>query len=80
MEDNYVISVRTKTGRIVLKAEKCHDAKSIAGTLFYYSPKIISAYAGDKTGKAFFYGRKDEDGHVIQEKTVNVPSTEAIFG
>ena len=80
MEDNYVISVRTKTGRIVLKAEKCHDAKSVACTLFYYSPNVISAYAGDKLGNAYFYARKDEDGHAIQEKTVNVPSALALFG
>ena len=79
MEDNYVISVRTKTGRIILKAEKCHDAKSVGGRLLQ-SPTVKSVYVGDKLGNAFFYQRKDEKGHVIVEKSINVSSKLAIFG
>jgi hypothetical protein len=79
MEDNYVISVRTNTGRIVLKAEKCHDAKSVAGRLLQ-SPTVKSVYAGDKLGNAYFYQRKDENGHLITEKGINVPSALAVFG
>jgi len=79
MEDNYVVSVLTNTGRIVLKVEKCHDAKSVAGRLLQ-SPTVKSVYAGDKLGNAYFYARKDAQGHLIAEKTVNVPSELAVFG
>jgi hypothetical protein len=79
MEENYVISVRTNKGRVVLAAETCHPAKSLAGVLIQ-SPSVKSVYVGDVKGTAMFYMRKDEDGHVIPEKTINVSSKLALFG
>jgi hypothetical protein len=79
MQENYVISVRTNKGRVVVAGESCHPLKSLAGVLIQ-SSSVKSVYVGDILGNAMFYMRKDEDGHVIQEKTVNVPSSQAFFG
>lgn len=79
MEENYVISVKTNRGRVVLKGETCHPLKSLAGYLINV-PQVKSVYVGDKIGNEMFYMRKDDEGHVIPEKTINVPSEDALFG
>jgi hypothetical protein len=79
MEQNYVISVRTKKGRVVAEGESCHPLKSLAGVLIQ-SPSVKSVYVGDIKGTAMFYMRKDDEGHVIPEKTINVSSKLALFG
>jgi hypothetical protein len=74
--ENYVVSIKTrKGGRIVLKtSDKCHKAKSFAGTVFH-SDGVESVYVGDIKGNHYLYLVKDHP-----EKYENVPSAEAIFG
>jgi len=79
--EKYVVSIKTrKGGRIVLKtADKCHKAKSFAGTIFH-SDSVESVYVGDIKGNHFLYLVKDKEGNFVSEKFENVPSAEAIFG
>lgn len=74
MEDNYVLAVKSRFGRIELKGEKCHDVKAIAGALFH-QPSVESVYVGDKLGNHYLYLVKDHP-----EKRENVPAKEALFG
>lgn len=52
-----------------------HFAKSVAGMLIH-NDNVSNVVVVDVHGKAGFYMRKDENGHVIQDKTVNVQSDE----
>jgi hypothetical protein len=74
--ENYVVSIKTrKGGRIVLKtADKCHKAKSFAGSVFH-SDSVESVYVGDIKGNHFLYLVKGEP-----EKYENVPSELALLG
>jgi hypothetical protein len=79
--ENYVVSIKTrKGGRIVLKtSDKCHKAKSFAGSIFH-SDNVESVYVGDIKGNHYLYLKKDEKGNFISEKFENIPSELAIFG
>jgi hypothetical protein len=74
--ENYVVSIKTrKGGRIVLKtSDKCHKAKSFAGTVFH-SDGVESVYVGDIKGNHYLYLVKN-----APEKYENVPSELALFG
>lgn len=80
-EEKYVVSIKTrKGGRIVLKtSDKCHKAKSFAGTIFH-SDSVESVFVGDVRGNHYLYLKKDEKGNFIKEKFENVSSELALFG
>jgi len=74
-EYNYRIVVRKTNGKTIkLAAEKCHDAKSLAGTLFH-DKNVDSVFVCDKQANHYLYLVK---GH--PEKTENIPSELALFG
>jgi|ADurb_Cas_03_Slu_FD_contig_21_3972543_length_259_multi_2_in_0_out_0_1 hypothetical protein len=74
-EYNYRVIVTKENGKqIKLAAAKCHDAKSLAGTLFH-DEKVKSVFVCDKLANHYLYLVK---GH--PEKTENVPSEVAHFG
>jgi hypothetical protein len=79
-----VFDAETKqVGRIKMGGRKCHETKSVAGRLFQ-SPSVISVLVADVTGRRYFYIVKTFEngttGSVIQEKTENIPSAQALFG
>jgi hypothetical protein len=57
----------------------CHDAKSDGGRAFH-NDAVTAVCAVDIEGTPYLYLRKDDEGHLMPEKTVNVKSTEAKFG
>ena len=74
-EYNYRIIVKKANGKYIkLAAEKCHDAKSLAGTLFH-DKNVLSVFVCDKLSNHYLYLVK---GH--PEKTEETPSEMALFG
>jgi hypothetical protein len=78
-----VDSESKQVGKVKMGGRNCHETKSMAGRLFQ-SPSVISVLVADITGKRYFYAVKTfadgKTGHVIQEKTENIPSAQALFG
>ena len=72
MKANYRVVVKRKGKYSKMGVEHCHDAKSLAGSMFKTDKAIQSVYAGDITGKPFLYLVKGDP-----SKTINVPSAEA---
>jgi hypothetical protein len=76
---NYRLVAKTIDGKVKLGGRTCHETKSMAGRLLQ-SPTVISVLVADVTGRRYFYMVKDFQGHIISEKTENIPSRLALFG
>ncbi len=80
MKAPYKLVYRTIDGKqITLDGWKCHAVKSTAGRLFQlHSVKKVRVL--DKRKNLYLRLSKNKRGKVLQHLTVNVPSTEALFG
>jgi hypothetical protein len=80
MKTNYRLIVTPFEGkRVKLAGNKCHDTKSVAGRLFQLK-SVKSVFVADTDGNHYLYLTKDKNGEVIQSKTENVRSSEAVYG
>lgn len=73
---NYSIRV-VKDGVITtIFASDCHEAKSMAGTMYRNAQSVTEVLVTDRAGKIFLHMSKSEaPKHLI----VNVPSEQAVF-
>lgn len=73
---NYrMIAQKADGEKIKVASDNCHEAKSLAGTMFHYAENIVSVLVADISGKVWLYLNKERP----KEVWVNESSTLAPY-